>query len=100
MDEFNFDEWANLYKNHPEEFERNRTKVLDDLIQNAPVHCRNDLRLLQMECDVYHNTMTPLAGTVAMTKLMAENMNKMKSAYTELDSAIKDMQQQIDKLDD
>ncbi len=90
MDNFNFDEWANLYKTHPEEFERKRKAVTEELIQNAPIGIRNNLRLIQMECDVYHDTMSPLAGTVAITNLMIQKSTQLKTELEKFDIEVKD----------
>ena len=83
MDDFNFDEWANLAKNHPEEFERKRTNLLNSEIHKAPIEYRNNLRLLQLECDVYHNSMSPIEATVAISNLLDTKLNELKT-HTEL----------------
>ncbi len=79
MSNFNFDEWASLYKNYPEEFERKRAAILESEILKAPVERRNKLRMLQLECDAYHSSMTPLAATVAISQLMDEKLNELKT---------------------
>lgn len=86
MSDFNFDEWASLYKNYPEEFERKRTALLDAEILKAPIGQREKLRMLQMECDAYHHGMTPLAATVAISQLMDSKLNELKSNMESLQS--------------
>lgn len=94
MYEFNFDEWMNLYKTHPEEFERKRKEVLDAEIAKAPIERRNDLRMLQMECDAYRQSMSPLEATAEMTKVMVERVYQLQDAFLDLGIEC----QELDKL--
>jgi hypothetical protein len=84
MSDFNFDEWANLYKNYPEEYERKRKEVLEKEIMKAPLERRNNLRMLQMECDAYHFGMEPLAGLAEISKLMHGRLEMLKDEFIEL----------------
>ena len=43
---FSFDEWAQLFRDNPEEFERCRTQALEALIQKANPISQNRLREL------------------------------------------------------
>jgi len=94
MTNFNFDEWASLYKNYPEEFERKRSALLEAEILKAPIERREKLRMLQMECDAYHNGMTPIAATVAISQLMDDKLNELKSHMESLKPAIDDFVKQ------
>jgi hypothetical protein len=84
MTDFNFDEWANLAKNFPEEFEQKRKEVLEKEIMKAPLERRNKLRMLQMECDAYHHNMQPLAALGEITKMMHGKLEEMRDGYIEL----------------
>lgn len=63
---FNFDEWSELYKRDPKLFEERRREVINTLIENAPAKYRNSMRLAQMECDAYRESMEPLDAAKAM----------------------------------
>ena len=95
MSDFNFDEWASLYKNYPEEFERKRKEVLEKEIQKAPVSHRQNLRVLQMRCDAYHNNMTPLAALSEISKMMHGKLGELKDAYIELDIAAGEVEREL-----
>ena len=90
MIEFNFDEWADLYKTHPEEFERKRKDLLDSEIAKAPIANRNDLRMLQMECDAYRQSLLPLEAANEMSKLMVEKVYELQDAFLDLGIACKE----------
>lgn len=93
MSDFNFDEWSNLYKNFPEEFERKRTELLEKEILKAPVHHRNSLRMLQLECDAYHHNMSPFAGLAEITKLMHRRVEMLGQGFAELSDSVDQLQQ-------
>ncbi len=84
MSDFNFDEWANLAKNFPEEFEKKRKEVLEQEIMKAPIKHRDSLRILQMECDAYHNNMTPLAALTEIGKMMYNKVDELRKAHIEV----------------
>jgi hypothetical protein len=88
MGEFNFDEWADLYKKDPDEFERRRRTLVDAEIQKAPIENRPMLRLLQLECDTAHETMDPLSATQAMLDLTLQSLNKLSRSITEIQNTI------------
>jgi hypothetical protein len=84
MSDFNFDEWANLAKNFPEEFERKRKEVLEKEIMKAPIKCRESLRMLHMECDAYHFSMTPLTALGKIGNMMHSKLEELKDSHIEL----------------
>lgn len=84
MSDFNFDEWANLAKNFPEEFEKKRKEVLEQEIMKAPIKHRDSLRILQMECDAYHNNMTPLEALTEIGKMMYNKVDELREAHIEV----------------
>jgi hypothetical protein len=100
MIKFDFDEWVNLYKNYPEEFELKRKDLLEKEILKVPVSHRNNLRLLQMECDAYHTSLTPLAGTIAITQLMLSRTRLLERKLIELGLEGDNLGNQIDNLND
>lgn len=94
MTSFNFDEWAELYKNDPAEFERRRIELLEKTIQQAPMAVRSKLRVTQMECDAIHNTMTPLDATKEISRLMINKMFDLQDAFLDLGIACKEFDEQ------
>jgi hypothetical protein len=97
MSDFNFDKWANLAKNFPEEFEQKRKDVLEKEIMKAPLERRNKLRMLQMECDAYHFNMAPLAALGEITKLMHGRLEMLKDEFIELALVAKEVEQDLNK---
>jgi len=86
MTDFDFDEWAELYKTDILEFERRRKELLEDAIQQAPIRQRNMLRILQSECDAIHEANTPIDATVEISKMMIERLGRLTEPLTELRS--------------
>jgi hypothetical protein len=94
MSDFDFDEWAKLYQLDPTAFERKRSEVLEEAIQKAPVEVRNKLRLIQMQCDVIHQTMEPLAATKEISKMMLIKTFDLQDSFIDLAIACKDFDEQ------
>jgi uncharacterized glyoxalase superfamily protein PhnB len=84
MTDFNFDEWANLAKNFPEEFEQKRKEVLEKEIMKAPLEKRNALRVLQMQCDAYHFGMEPVEAMAKIGMMMYNKVDELRDAHIEL----------------
>ena len=91
MTEFNFDEWAELYKSDPEEFENKRRELLEAEIMKAPIEHRNDLRVIQLECDIVSLTNTPLNATIKLSEMMVERLNRLKAPLTRLREIAEDI---------
>ena len=91
MTEFSFDEWANLYESDPAEFERRRTEILEQEILKAPVSHRNNLRLIQMQCNALHESMSPMEATVEMSRMMTAKLNEIKTPLTQLRAICEDI---------
>lgn len=91
MIEFNFDEWVELYKLDPIEFENKRQALLEAEIMKAPEEQRNSLRSLQLECDIVSLTNTPLDATIYMSKMMRDRADSLIIPITELKNIIKDI---------
>ena len=84
MTKFDFDEWANLYKTNPAEFEIKRKELLDAEIANAPAACRMQLRLLQIDCDTLRETLPPAEAAKEISKLMLDKVFDLQDAYLDL----------------
>lgn len=90
MYEFNFDEWADLYNNSPEEFERKRAEILEAEILKSPVKNRAILRILQLECDAIHSTTLPLEGSEKMLELAVKKLKELRLPLTQLRAICED----------
>ena len=90
MIKFDFDEWANLYRTSPAEFELRRKELLDAEIAKAPIERRMQLRLLQIECDVLSETLPPLQATNEISKLMVDKIFDLQDAFLDLGIACKE----------
>jgi hypothetical protein len=94
---FNFDEWADLYKNDPSEFERKRKEVLETEILKAPIKNRNKLRLLQIECDAIREVMHPLEATHMMLTKAQDMLRTIKGPLTQLRAECEDIAEDLKK---
>jgi len=91
MTKFSFDEWAKLYESDPIEFEHRRTEFLEAEILKAPVDHRNNLRMLQMQCNAIRETMSPEEATAEMSKMMVAKLGELKTSLTQLRSICEDI---------
>ncbi len=89
MAHFDFDEWMQLYKINPTEFERKRKELLSAEISAAPVEHQQKLQEIQAECDALSSSLPPLEATIELTKLMTSKVLDLQSTLTELDVAHK-----------
>ena len=91
MYDFKFDEWAALAESDPAAFERKRKEVLDAEILKAPVASRNNLRMLQMECDAIRKSMDPMEASAAMLGMAQASLQKLKTPLTQLRAECEDI---------
>lgn len=70
-DDFPFDEWASLARHDPHGFEAARRKVLESLIESAPLTQRRRLEGLQWQIDrERERTDNPLASCLKISSMM------------------------------
>jgi hypothetical protein len=84
---FDFNEWAQLAKNDPAEFERRRKAIIADTIAQARPENQLKLHQLQWKLDVIHTTDTPIGALLKMQKMMWDsffNMNDQMNALVNL----------------
>lgn len=93
MNKIDFDQWATLYSENPEEFERRRKELIEREILNAPIEHRAKLRILQVECDAIRQSMSPLEATVEMSKMMVNKLNELRAPLTQLREICEDINQ-------
>jgi Protein of unknown function (DUF3135) len=85
---FNFDEWAQLYKSDPAEFERRRKEVISEAIAAAPAAQQLKLHQLQWKLDAIHTTNTPIGAMLKMQSLMWESFLNMADQMNALSHAL------------
>ena len=90
MDDFNFDDWANLYRRSPVEFEQRRKEVIYSEIAKAPAEYRNKLHLLQAECDALSYSLPPLDAASEISKLMMGKVLNLQGSLLDLGTACKE----------
>jgi hypothetical protein len=84
---FDFEEWARLARENPEEFESRRTAAIESFIANAPAERVPRLRGLQFRLDAERRkARTPLGAAVRMQALMREQVERLRTALNELAS--------------
>jgi hypothetical protein len=89
--QFDFDEWAKLARENPDEFERRRRAAIDALIASAPERSR---RLqgtqwrLDRERELAH---TPLKACLRISAMMWESFLEMKSGLEDIANSVATM---------
>jgi len=72
---FNFDMWAQLARENPEEFERKRRIAVASVISNAPASMQNRLRGLQWRIDMeIKRSKNPLDGCIRINRMMIDKV--------------------------
>lgn len=81
-----FNEWAKLFKDDPEEFERKRAEVIDKVIASAyPAEMQHRLRQLQWTIDAEREaSKNPLDALVKVQKRMWDSFHKLNDKLQEL----------------
>lgn len=68
---FDFDHWAALARERPEEFDRLREEAISELIESASVALRQRLRGAQWQIDVIRQrAKTPIAACLQLSDMM------------------------------
>jgi len=72
---FDFDAWAELARNDPQEFELKRKLLIERAIMRAPADKQQRLRCLQWKLDQIRNlASTPMAACLQINRLLWENI--------------------------
>lgn len=80
--EWDFDVWMNLARNDPEKFEVLRIQAIEKLIEAASEERKIHLRRLQWRVDrVRERSGTPMAATLAISKMMWESFYELRDHY-------------------
>lgn len=72
---FDFDAWAELARNDPQEFELKRKLLIERAIMRAPADKQQRLRCLQWKLDQIRNlASTPMAACLQINRLLWESI--------------------------
>lgn len=84
LDQLDFDNWMNLAVNDPEQFELKRLDAIDEVIESAPAERQIHLRRLQWRIDMARERAgSPMAATLAISRMMWEAFYNLKNQYDE-----------------
>ena len=80
-----FDEWVDLAKNNPEEFEAKRLKKIEAFLSKVPEEKLQRLRGLQWQIDQTRKLAhTPMASCIAISNMMWDSVHRLKDHHYEL----------------
>lgn len=83
--EFDPAEWRALAQSDPQEFERRRLALIEDLISTAPPDIQRRLRGTQFRVDLERGRASnPLSATVRISRLMWESFGELRTQLNEL----------------
>lgn len=77
FDEFNFDEWADLYRTDPEAFEARRQAMFAMQLARAPIHQAESARALLREFDRRAEGQSDRQRLETATMMAVESMNEL-----------------------
>lgn len=80
-----FDEWMDLAKNNPDEFEAKRLRKIEAFLSKVPEEKLQRLRGLQWQIDQTRKLAhTPMASCIAISNMMWESAHRLKEHHYEL----------------
>lgn len=83
--QFEFEQWARLAREAPEEFERRRAAAIEQVIGAAPARLAPRLRGLQFRLDAERRkARSPLGAVVRMQAMMWDQFEALRSALNAL----------------
>jgi Protein of unknown function (DUF3135) len=83
--DFDVAQWQELAKTDPEEFERRRIAMIEDLIATAPPDIQRRLRGTQFRVDMERQRASnPLSATVRISRLMWESFADLRENLNHL----------------
>ena len=84
---FDFDYWMNLYQDDPEQFEINRAKLMDALLEQSPEDRkhRNEGLLFQID-GIRRTTKTPIKSCMEISSLMWDSLLRLNNSFNNIDA--------------
>ena len=80
--QLDFDNWMEMAKSDPEQFELMRLDAIDEFIESAADDRKIHLRRLQWRIDmVRERAGSPMAATLAISKMMWDAFHDLKEHY-------------------
>lgn len=80
-----FERWAELATNDPEQFEEMRRAAIDEFLQSVSSERRQRLQRLQWRVDrVRERCSTPMAATIAISGMMWDSFYALHDRYQDL----------------
>jgi hypothetical protein len=84
-EKLDFEHWSSLASHNPQEFERSREQIINELIAAAPADVQHRLRSLQWRIDrTRERSATPLGSCVAVSRMMWETYERLNQVLTQL----------------
>jgi hypothetical protein len=84
MEGFDFEAWATLARDNPEEFERRRRAAIDSLIASSPAN-RRRLEGVQFRIDMERRLAhSPLKACLRVSEMMWDTFLELRTELTEL----------------
>lgn len=81
----NFEEWAELAENNPEEFEVKRLKHIETFFNGVPPERQQRLKGLQWQIDQTRKlARTPMASCIAISSMMLDSVGRLSEHQHEL----------------
>lgn len=90
--EFNFEEWMLLYKKDPDSFEKNRLKLIQAAINEAPEKMHRRLTGIQwrVDCEI-KLAKTPMAGCIKVYQMMMDSVYESDGLLDALSSTQREL---------
>lgn len=83
--EWDFDVWMELAQHDPEKFEALRAEAIERVIENVTDDRKIHLRRLQWRIDqVRERAKTPMAATMAISRMMWDSFHDLRDHYQDL----------------
>jgi len=91
--DFDFDTWSRIAKTDPEQFEKMRQQLLNDLFEQAPDHLKQRLERQQWQIDqIRRQVANPLAACIQISQKMWDSVYGDKGLLMALEEPQKLMQ--------
>jgi hypothetical protein len=85
VEEWDFDVWMELAQNDPEKFEALRAQAIERVIEGVGGERKLHLRRLQWRIDqVRVRSKTPMAATMAISRMMWDSFYDLRDQYQDL----------------
>ncbi len=89
QDKFDFDYWMQLAKDDPERFERERRRMVESMIAQAPSHMKHRLAGLQWQIDrSRERAKSPMAACLNISQMMWDRVLRQDGLVDRLNGLI------------